>query len=151
QAGNATYAAAPNVTQSFSVSKGNQTIAFAALSNRPLGVPSFSVSATASSGGAGSLITLLTLGTCSVQASQPGDANYNPAPTVGRSFTVQSTQTISFGPLAAQSLETPPFAITATASSGLAVIFTSQTMAVCTVSGNTVSLLAMGTCTIQAA
>ena len=167
QAGNSTYAAAPNVTQSFSVIKGNQTITFAALSNRPLGVPSLTVYATASSGLSvlyttttpsvctsggvgGSLITLVALGTCNVQASQPGDANYNPAQAVTRSFTVQSTQTISFGPLAGQPLETPPFAINATASSGLLVNFSSQTTTICTVSGNMVSLLAMGTCTIQA-
>src|ERR1019366_468037 len=45
---------------------------------------------------------------------------------------------------------TLPFALIATASSGLAVRFTSNTAAVCAVSGNTVTLVAVGTCSITA-
>lgn len=40
--------------------------------------------------------------------------------------------------------------VTATASSGLAVSFNSQTTPVCKVSGATVTVIAVGTCTIQA-
>ena len=40
--------------------------------------------------------------------------------------------------------------MTATASSGLAVSYTSLTLPVCTVSGNSVTLLNTGTCTIRA-
>ena len=40
--------------------------------------------------------------------------------------------------------------MTATATSGLPVAFTSLTAAVCSVSGNTVSLIAVGTCTVAA-
>src|SRR5207249_4138034 len=49
-----------------------------------------------------------------------------------------------------QTLDTPPFAISATASSGLAVAFTSATTSVCTISGATVTLVSAGTCTIAA-
>jgi uncharacterized repeat protein (TIGR01451 family) len=64
--------------------------------------------------------------------------------------TVELGQTISFGTLANQYYVNPPFAISATASSGLPVIFNSQTSSTCAVSGGTVTLLAVGTCTIQA-
>jgi Listeria-Bacteroides repeat domain (List_Bact_rpt) len=37
----------------------------------------------------GATITLLTTGTCTVQASQPGNAAYSPAPAITRSFTVK--------------------------------------------------------------
>ena len=60
------------------------------------------------------------------------------------------SQTITFGPLSNELYGTAPFTVSATASSGLAVSFNSQTTSVCTVSGNTVTLLAAGTCTIQA-
>ncbi|MGB7758226.1 MAG: SBBP repeat-containing protein, partial [Bryobacteraceae bacterium] len=62
----------------------------------------------------------------------------------------QAPQTITFGPLANQPLGTSPFTIGATASSGLPVSFNSQTTPVCTVSGSQVTLVAVGTCTIQA-
>lgn len=79
-----------------------QTITFAALSGKTFGNPPFSVSATASSGltvgfssltapvctVSGTTVTIVTAGTCTVRASQPGNATYAPAPNVDRSFTV---------------------------------------------------------------
>jgi alpha-tubulin suppressor-like RCC1 family protein len=63
-------------------------------------------------------------------------------------------QTIIFGALSNQTLGTAPFAINATAAisagSSLPVTFSSTTTGVCTVSGNTVTLLTAGTCTIAA-
>ena len=59
-------------------------------------------------------------------------------------------QTISFGALANQALGAAPFTINATASSGLPVSFDSQTTSICTVSGSTVTVAAVGTCTVQA-
>jgi hypothetical protein len=62
----------------------------------------------------------------------------------------QLSQLINFGALQDQPFGTPPFTIAATATSGLGVSFGSQTPAVCTVSGDTVTLLSVGQCTIQA-
>jgi len=59
-------------------------------------------------------------------------------------------QTIAFGPLNNVTMGTPPFSVTATASSGLPVTFTSTTTSVCSVAGSTVTILAVGTCTITA-
>ena len=57
-------------------------------------------------------------------------------------------QTISFGALSNRTFGDPPFTITASASSGLAVSFTAS--GACTVAGSTVSLTGAGACTITA-
>ena len=105
----------------------------------------------------GSAVTTMTAGVCVITASQGGDATHAAAPEVARSFQVtagQAPQTISFtlpsevvtpGVAVGQSV-----ALSASASSGLAVSFTSSTPAVCTVSGPTVLAVAGGTCTITA-
>jgi hypothetical protein len=166
QAGNASYNAAPNVSQSFAIAPINQTITFNALANKTYGNAPFTVSATASSGLAVafssltttvctvsvSTVTIQSGGTCTIQAAQAGNASYNPAPSVSQSFTVlRANQTITFNALASKTFGVAPFAVTATASSGLAVSFSSLTTPVCTMSGSTVTVVAAGTCTIQAA
>jgi len=165
QAGNATYAAAPNVNQSFTVAKAAQTITFGTLTGKTFGNAPFTVSATASSGLAVTFIstttavctvstttvTIVAAGTCTIQAQQAGNGNYNAATNVNQSFTIaKATQTITFGTLAGQTYGAAPFAVSATATSGLAVTFVSTTTAVCTVSTATVTIVAAGTCTIQA-
>ncbi len=68
-------------------------------------------------------------------------------------FTVagpSASQTIMFSELGNVPLGAAPFTISATASSGLPVSFASTTSAVCTVSGNTVTIVAAGTCSITA-
>jgi hypothetical protein len=59
-------------------------------------------------------------------------------------------QTITFGALPNQPLSTPPFTVTATASSGLTVKFHSYSPLKCSVTGTTVTLLAVGECIIEA-
>jgi hypothetical protein len=65
-------------------------------------------------------------------------------------------QTIAFGPLSIRALGTPPFTVSAMASSGLPVSFDAviegrfRSGTVCEVSGATVTLAAVGPCTIEA-
>jgi FG-GAP-like repeat/S-layer homology domain len=59
-------------------------------------------------------------------------------------------QTIAFGPLSNQPIGTLPYAIGATASSGLPVSFNSNNTSICMVSGNTVTVLMSGGCSITA-
>jgi hypothetical protein len=104
QAGNANYNAASDVARTFNIAKANQTITFLALPDKVIADPPFTVSAKASSGlavtftasgacsVAGSTITLLRAGTCTVTASQAGNANYHAAPDVARTFTIRGTQ-----------------------------------------------------------
>ncbi len=74
------------------------------------------------------------------------DASYSRSNAV----VVKQAQTITFGALADKELGDADFAVSATASSGLTVAFSSTTTSVCTVSGSTVSLVDTGTCTIKA-
>jgi hypothetical protein len=64
--------------------------------------------------------------------------------------TTLAAQTISFGGLLARAVGSGPFTPIATASSGLAVSFSSPTSAACTVSANVVTLVAAGACTVAA-
>lgn len=57
---------------------------------------------------------------------------------------------IAFAPLPNRLLSDAPFALTATASSGLPVTFSTSTETVCTITATTVTLLAAGQCTITA-
>ena len=76
----------------------------------------------------------------------------NNANTVGASASqdFKAAQTITFASPGNQIIGTPPFALSATASSGLPVTITSTTAPVCTVSGTTLTLVAAGTCSLTA-
>jgi hypothetical protein len=168
QAGSATYNAATPVQQSFTVNKAAQTISFGALANRTYGDAPFALNATASSGLSvsytvvsgpasisGNIVTLTGTGTVTIQASQNGDNNYNAATAVQQSFAVQSpsiakqSQTITFGTLAYKTYTSPPFDLTATASSGLPVSYRVVTGPI-TISGSTVTITGVGSVTIEA-
>ena len=165
QAGDATYAPAPNVDRPFTVAKAAQTITFTAPTGKTYGDAPFALTATASSGLAvtytslttaictvsGSTLTIVAAGSCQIRASQAGNANYNAATNVDRTFAIaKKAQTITFNPPATKTYGDAPFAVTATATSGLAVAFASTTATICTVSGATVTIVAAGTCTIRA-
>ncbi len=61
-----------------------------------------------------------------------------------------SPQVIYFDPLPNQSLDAASFQLSALASSGLSVSYSSTTPTTCSLSGNSVSLLSTGICTIKA-
>jgi hypothetical protein len=74
-----------------------------------------------------------------------------PALPVTRQFTIgKSAQVITFAPISRQSHTSGVVVLTATASSGLTITFTTSTPAVCTVSDATVTLLAPGRCRVVA-
>ena len=165
QAGNASYAAAPQVTQSFAVAQVAQTITFGAAPTLSVGGTG-TVTATGGASGnpvtfsslttgvctiSGSTVTGVAAGTCTIAANQAGNANYAAAAQVTQNITLgAASQTISFGALANKTFGNAPFVVSATASSGLPVSFSSTTTGVCTVSGSTVTLVAAGACTIAA-
>jgi putative cell wall-binding protein len=165
QAGNGTFAAATTVPQTFAVTLTAQTISFTGPATTVLSAGPVTVTATASSGltpvftssttgvctVSGTTVTLLTIGTCTIDANQAGNVSYSAATQVVQSFTVTiGSQTIAFTGPGSTLLSAGTVALTATASSGLTVAFTSATAPVCTVTGTTVTLVALGTCTINA-
>ncbi len=103
-----------SVSASFTVTGGklNQTITFNALIGKTYGDAPFTVSASANSGLlvsfsvtgnctiSGTTVTITGAGSCTVTASQAGNATYNAAPNVIRSFTIaKATATISISNL----------------------------------------------------
>jgi MAM domain, meprin/A5/mu/Secretion system C-terminal sorting domain len=166
QAGSATHFAATPVPQLLTVNKSPQTITFAALPAKTFGDVAFALSATGGASGepiifsssntavatvSGSMVTIIGAGSTNITASQAGNANFNAATPVVRVLTVnKANQTILFEPLTAKSVSDPPFNLTGTATSGLAVSYISSNTAVATVSGVTITLLSAGTTTITA-
>jgi hypothetical protein len=161
QAGDAYFTAAPDVTQSFTVTRAAQTISFNTLADKTYGDAPFNVSASASStlpvtftaaGGctaSDSTILATASGSCSVTAHQGGDAYFLPASDVTQSFNVaRAAQTIAFAPIANQTLGAAPFAVSASASSQLPVSFSAGGS--CIVSGNVVTTSTTGSCTVTA-
>ena len=163
QSGNEFVLAAPEVTRWFAVMKQEQTISFGSVSDRTTLQPStFAVSGTASSGlpvefsatGAcnvsGDSVSVQ-VGICTLTARQGGDGSYLPALAVVRSFVIsKAAQSISFGALTGRTVLAAPATLSATASSGLTIVFDSATPEVCSVSGATVSVVDIGTCTVVA-
>ncbi len=91
------------------------------------------------------------IGVCTVEATQVGNATYNPAPIVTHSYSiVKKEQTITFNSLPNSVAADIEVNLAATASSGLPVEFSSDTPTVCTVSGSVVTNLVAGTCGIRA-
>nr|WP_320118749.1 DUF4347 domain-containing protein [uncultured Marinifilum sp.] len=64
--------------------------------------------------------------------------------------TAKNSQTITFSALASKTYGDAPFSLTGTASSGLSVSYTSSDPSVATVSGNTVTIVGVGSTTITA-
>ena len=180
QAGDAAHAAASRVAQSFTIGAGPastspQTISFTTAAPAAAATGgSYTPAASASSGLpvayavaptsagvcvlSGGVVSFVGTGTCRVLADQAGNASYDPAPQASQSFGVSppplTLQTIAFTSAAptAAVYGGAPYAVTATASSGLPVAFSTPASSngICTVSGSTVSLVGGGTCTISA-
>jgi hypothetical protein len=167
QAGNANYNAASEVTTSFTVSKGAQTIgAFTSIGTKAFGDAPFAVTAPSSSSSlpvtlsvksgpatiSGNTVTLTGVGSVTLAANQAGNDNYNAATEVTTSFSVsKATQTIeTFTSIGNKAFGDAPFAVTApTASSGLAVTLSVKS-GPASISGNTVTITGAGTVVLAA-
>jgi len=107
QAGNTNYLAAPQKQQSFAVGMGAQTITFTSTAPSAFVGGSYTVAASATSGlpvtftsattlvctVSTSTVTFIAAGTCTINADQAGNANYNAAPQVHQTFTVSTPGT----------------------------------------------------------
>ncbi|MEQ9405448.1 MAG: FG-GAP-like repeat-containing protein [Cyclobacteriaceae bacterium] len=161
QGGDADYNSAPSVSRTLIVLKADQTISFSELAD--IGIDEVIILDASSSSGLavtfaiegpavlnGNELTTSGEGTVSVTASQIGNANYNSAADVVQSFeaTNKSTQTITFNAIEAKTFGDSPFSLSATASSGLDVSYSSSDESVATVSGNEVTITGAGVTTI---
>jgi PKD repeat protein len=149
--------------------KSTQTISFTSIApgSATVGGPTYTVAAAASSGlpvsfssgtpsvcaVAGSVVSFVGAGTCTIDADQAGNAAFEAALRAQQSFVVaKKSQTILFTSIAPGSATVggPTYTVAAAASSGLPVSFSSGTPSVCAVAGSVVSFVGAGTCTIDA-
>jgi PASTA domain len=98
--GSINYEPAPDVSRRFAIAKAEQSIVFGPLARKTYGAPDFRIDATASSGlpvsfrgsgkctVSGTRVHLTGAGSCELTALQPGNANYDAAPPVSRSFAI---------------------------------------------------------------
>jgi hypothetical protein len=122
-------------------------------------VVTFASDTTSTCAVAAAVLTLIAAGACTVTASQAGDADWDPAPDVHDSMTVDAApppppfdpqpQTITFM-LPASGYVGATIPLAGTASSGLEVQYASLTPAICATDGTTLALDAVGTCTVRA-
>ena len=162
---NVSYLAAEDVSHTFTISKADQFITFAALPDRNnTDGQTFTLSATASSGLTvsfesnntaivevnGTTATLLGEGPVTITASQAGNTTYNAA-SKSRSFNaIKESQTISFSAIADTNTSVSSITPGATASSGLAVVYESNDTSIITVSGSTLNIQGAGNVTVTA-
>lgn len=98
----------------------------------------------------GSTLSGIAVGRCTVTATKAADANYGAATATVAVDVGKTAQVITFAALSNQALGAPDIALNASASSGLAVAFASQTPSVCSVTGTTLRLITVGQCTVRA-
>jgi len=127
QTGSANYEAA-QATETVTAVKATQTITFNAPLDKTYGDADFQLTASASSGLspsfaatgactiAGSTVHINGAGSCTVIASQSGDANYNAATSVQRSFTISKAGSTTAVTVADATYDGLPHGATATAS-----------------------------------
>ncbi|MBV9158892.1 MAG: Ig-like domain repeat protein [Acidobacteriaceae bacterium] len=168
QPGNANYSAATPAQATLVVNRGIQVITFSNPGPQSYGTGPLALSATVNSGlivnfvsnttpvctVAGSTLTIVSVGLCSITASVAANVDYLAASNVAQAFQIQpAPQTITFSTLGNQVVPGFPLALSASASSGLPVSVSSLTPSVCTVTSALpvrAKVLAAGTCSLQA-
>ena len=156
-------AVSPIVPAHAAKSKANQTITFPQPPSPATYQSTFTVNPTSDSGlpvtvtpsGVCTMVSNTVVmtsgtGTCTLTATQAGDANYNPATPVTRTVTAQKAdQTITFPAPASPATYQSSFTVSPTSDSTLTVTVTPS--GVCTLVGSTVTMTSgTGTCTLTA-
>jgi hypothetical protein len=100
----------------------------------------------------GTTLTINAAGTCTINANQSGNDNYQAASQVVQSFTITppAAQSITFAIPTGMTLGGSTQTVAPTATSSLTVALTSTTTGICTVTGFVITAVASGTCSITA-
>ena len=155
------------VNGAFVVGKATQTITFEALSDRGFSAASFSLAPTASSGFTPTLtsndaskctviglaVTMVTQGTCSLTASQIGDANYQAAISVTRTFEINGKADpvlLAFSDVTKRKGDVAFGLSSPTSSVPGTFTYTSGTISVASITSDQVTIVAPGTSLITA-
>jgi type II secretory pathway pseudopilin PulG len=161
QAGNTNYNAASEVTETTTATKATPVLTWANPAAITYGTALGATQLNATAGGVAGTFTytpasgtVLPVGAgqiLSVHFVPTNTTNYFTPPDKTTSINViKANQSITFNALANKTLGNADFAVSASASSALAVTFSSLTGSVCTVSASNVHIVSAGTCTIRA-
>jgi hypothetical protein len=165
QAGGDAFSAAPQATQSFTVNKGSQSIAFTSIPVSPTFGGHYTVSASGGASGnpvtfssltpgvctvSGDNVSFVSAGSCSIAANQDGSSNYYAATQLVQTFVIaKATQTLSFNStVPSPAILGTIYGVSATSSAGFEVTFT--TSGSCSNTGASVTLATVGSCTVTA-
>jgi hypothetical protein len=159
QPGNDNFNAAPNAYQTLTIEKAPQTISFNPIPNKTYGTPDFELQVSSTSGlpviviSKNESIAILKDNKVSIQAigeveliaTQSGNGNYYPAPSVSQIMLVsKAVQTITFDDLPAMKFGDPDFQVQAISSSGLPVFIKSLDESKLIVTGSTAKIVGAG-------
>ena len=170
QSGNGAYDAAGPVSYSFTISKSSQSVSFTQPSAMTMTSADQTLTSSASSGLAVTLTSTTTsictivsgkahpvsIGTCSITASQSGNSSYSVADSVTRTFTIsKSSQSITFINPGPKLRRNGSITVNPTSNSGLSVAVTSPPSGICDVTpkvggGFTIRFNATGRCYLGA-
>lgn len=172
QAGNTNYNPAPDVSRYFVIDKANQTLSFVggAFSTKTYGDPIFTINAASSAnltitepltssnlnvativnGTTTSVVTIVGAGTTAITTTHSGNNQYNAASITQNLTVLKANQAITFNPLPDVAVNDPDFNLAAASNSGLPLTYTSSNPSVASVSGNVVSINAVGSTVITA-
>jgi hypothetical protein len=171
QAGNGSFAAAPQVSRTFTVNQASQTITgFAPASPVVFGASPATLSASGGASGSpivfattsantictvtGNTVTFTGVGICNLTANQAAGGSYSAAPQVTASVTINAAgQAITgFAPASPVVFGASPATLSASggASSSPIVFATTSANTICTVTGNTVTFTGVGICNLTA-
>ena len=167
QVGDSMFNAASAITQSFTITRATASLSLVAPSSTNVAPGSntnlttsgylgtASVTYTVVSGGSNCVITNGVFSPtgpadCVISASVAQDPAYSAATSAQLTFVVRTPQTLTFAQPRGYGLAESSATFAPTSSVGLTVGFASSTLSVCTVSGFTVTFVALGDCTVTA-
>ena len=141
----------------------SQTITFGSLGNKTLGMSAFALSASSSSGQSvtftsattgtctvsGSTVTLVSAGTCTINADQAGNVDYDAASRVQQSFTIYTNQS-ALVVSAASGRYGSTTTLATTGGSGSGSVSYDVVSGNCSVAGDVLSATSAGNCVITA-
>ncbi len=165
QPGGGLYSPATSISRELKINKADQIIVFEPIPAKTIGDGTFDLVATTHSGleitfassnesvakVEGNTVTIIGSGTVVITAFQEGNENYLAADPVEQILQVnKKSQSIVFETIQSKTILDDDFDLTAVASSGLDVVYTSSEEAVATVSNGRVSIVGIGETMITA-
>lgn len=160
QAGDATYLPV-SVTRNFAVSVADRPITMDPIPEKTTSDPqfipvvsppndiTFSSTNTSVATIVGGQIKIVGKGTTTITATRVAGSKYSQASTI-QELRVKDGHTIAFNSIPEKTLGDAPFELTATASSGLGITFSSSDLSVATIAGSTVTITGAGSTVITA-